>query len=128
MTETCPVCDGGGIVTVCANEGKYGCSHTNDREYPCHACNETGEVAEVAVDQEGELITFDGCDCDMNEPCSDATCQMERDLEQRRMFAQYRAGALTPPRDVQRQMYAEIMVEAGRGHLVRDDEWGPEPF
>lgn len=123
----CPVCDGGGIVTVCANDGKCGCSHTYDREYPCYACNETGSVSAIEIDREGELITFDGCQCDMNEPCSDALCQMQRDLEMRRAFASYRAAA--PSRDdIDRMTFAEILVDAGRGHLVRGDEWGPVPF
>lgn len=124
----CPVCGGGGEWVECVNDGKAGCSHTNDREHPCWACRQTGAVSETEVDREGDLITFDGCQCDMNEPCSDATCQMQRDMEQRRMFALYRVGALTPPRDVWRSLYVEQMVDAGRGHLVREDEWGPEPF
>ena len=39
----CETCDGTGEVTVCANDGSHGCSHVNDREYPCPDC--TGEAA-----------------------------------------------------------------------------------
>lgn len=121
---TCPTCNGGGELVECQNLGF--CSHTNDREYPCRDCAETGGVPPESVDLEGELITFGGCDCDgEGPPCKDAKCQMERDLEMRRMQAQYRAGALTPPRDMQRQMYADAMFDAGRDYLLRDDERMP---
>lgn len=77
---------------------------------------------EPLLDLEDEPISLDGCQCDMDEPCNDARCQMERDLEMRRMFALYRRGALDPPRDLQRQMYVDVMIDAGREHLLRDDE------
>lgn len=120
---TCPFCNGGGVLSDCRRPGF--CSHVDDREYSCHICDEQGVVPEFAVDAEGELITFDGCNCDIDEPCADATCQMERDLMRRRMQALYRAGALTPPRDMQRQMYADILHDAGRDYLLRDDDRMP---
>lgn len=41
----CPVCDGAGEITVCANDGTHGCSHQFDREFPCAAC--TGGVVKL---------------------------------------------------------------------------------
>lgn len=98
--KPCPECDG------------------NDRD--CWACNGAGQVPVWSVDLNDELITFDGCGCDMDQPCNDATCQMDRDLEMRRMFALYRRGALTPPRDIYESLFAEQMVDAGRAHLLTD--------
>lgn len=119
---TCPLCQGGGELVKCRG---YACSHINDPAYRCHGCNGEGSVPADEIDREGDLIAFTGCNCDMDEPCSDARCQMERDLEQRHMLLLYRRGALTPRRDVQRQMYADVMVDAGRDYLLRDDERGP---
>lgn len=42
-TVECPTCRGGGELVECANDGKAGCSHTNDREYPCPTCRGEGE-------------------------------------------------------------------------------------
>jgi hypothetical protein len=41
----CPVCDGAGETTVCADDGTHGCSHQHDREYRCAAC--TGGVVKL---------------------------------------------------------------------------------
>lgn len=121
----CPVCGGSGEVGQCANDGTHGCSHTYDRTWSCHACNESGEVPADEVDLEGELITFEGCGCDMDDPCSDAKCQMDRDLYQRRMYAEYRAHRHSlPPADPWESLYAEQMVDAGRGHLLTDEQRG----
>lgn len=61
---TCPVCDGSGEIVECVNDGKAGCSHTNDREYRCSACDGTGEV--VGADHP------DWCDrCGLSGRCPD---------------------------------------------------------
>lgn len=60
----CPVCDGSGVITECANDGTHGCSHTNDREFSCAACEGTGEV--VGADHP------DWCDrCGLSGACPD---------------------------------------------------------
>jgi hypothetical protein len=37
--ESCSTCGGSSVVTVCANDGSHGCSHTRDREYACTDCD-----------------------------------------------------------------------------------------
>lgn len=123
-TVDCPVCGGGGELVDCPGSRGYRCSHENDRTYPCHGCGNTGGVPETSVDREGALITFDGCQCDMDEPCSDATCQMQRDVEMRRAFASYRADVASRS-DIDWMTFAEQMTDAGRAHLLRHDERMP---
>jgi DnaJ-class molecular chaperone len=43
-TTDCPTCDGRGEIWECVNDGKNGCSHSNDYIYRCQDCNGTGEV------------------------------------------------------------------------------------
>jgi DnaJ-class molecular chaperone len=45
----CPTCDGGGIVTKCANDGTHGCSHVFDKEYNCFDCNGTGVYSHSSI-------------------------------------------------------------------------------
>lgn len=73
------------------------------------------------VDAEGVVID-DSCNCDLDSPCNNPQCVMERDLEERAMFASYRAGRLDPPVGVQRAMYVDAMIDSGRDYLLRDDE------
>jgi hypothetical protein len=122
----CPECCGAGEIQVCVNDGNAGCSHTNDRVYGCWVCNTSGEVRSDQVDREGEFMP-DGCNCDMDDPCNNPVCVMERELEERRFRAAYRRGVMTPAA-VSRQMWAEALVEAGRGHLVRNAAWDEEAF
>lgn len=49
----CPTCDGGGIVTKCANDGSHGCSHVFDKEYPCPDCNGSGIYSYSAIYEHG---------------------------------------------------------------------------
>lgn len=44
-------------------------------------------VVELAlVDATDRVIDEDGCNCDLDEPCNNPRCCMERDLEDRRMM------------------------------------------
>lgn len=38
----CHTCGGSGEIVECVNDGKAGCSHTNDREYQCPTCGGLG--------------------------------------------------------------------------------------
>lgn len=40
----CPECGGSGEIVECANDGKAGCSHTNDETWRCDICKGAGEV------------------------------------------------------------------------------------
>lgn len=40
----CTTCGGSGEIWECVNDGKTGCSHSNDYTYRCQDCNGTGEV------------------------------------------------------------------------------------
>lgn len=124
---TCPECNGGGVINVCANDGKAGCSHTNDREYPCHACNEEGRVRPDQVDLEGEFIP-DDCECDGERSCRWPLHVMEAE-QTAAYYAREFARRYVPP--VLGMTYAEQMRDAGRGHLLTGDErdpWAPVPF
>jgi DnaJ-class molecular chaperone len=44
---TCPDCDGHGVLVDCRG---YACSHENDREYECRACQGTGTVLDISPD------------------------------------------------------------------------------
>lgn len=81
------------------------------------------------ADADPDALPFDAaddadtsCNCDLDSPCSFPPCVAEREAEEAEMFASYRRGTLGPPADVQRAMYADIMREAGRDYLLRDDE------
>lgn len=74
------------------------------------------------LDHDGEPITFDGCGCDEGYPCSDATCQMERDFEMRswgRQFAhEMRQKKMRQTGDHLLGTYEQQMRDSGRGHLL----------
>lgn len=73
------------------------------------------------LDLDGEPITLDGCGCDMDSPCNDARCQMERDLDMRAAFASFNRQRQVRP-ELFGMTYAEQMLDAGRGHLLTPDE------
>lgn len=112
----CRPCGGSGEINT--RQDYFG-NWTDPRK--CQWCWGEGELR-TDRDLDDSPITWNGCNCDEGRACNYPPCVMQRDLEMRHMQALYRAGALTPPRDMQRQMYADIMLDAGRDYLLRDDE------
>lgn len=42
MTKPCETCNGRGEITVCANDGRCGCSHQYDQTWTCRDCDGSG--------------------------------------------------------------------------------------
>lgn len=71
------------------------------------------QLALVGADD--RVIDEDGCNCDLDAPCNNPRCVMERDLEERAMFRTYRAPARYDTRD----MLDDILLDSGRDYLIR---------
>lgn len=77
-------------------------------------------MAEV-LDDDGNPVDT-SCNCDLDSPCTYPPCVAEREAEMRAMHAEYKAGRLDPPLDPWSAEIADQLRDAGRGHLVREDQ------